>query len=1146
MIIMKKIKLFLLALLITAIPKSLWAYTVHQIVSFDGGQTHYKVLIASGPNASLMFLGTKLKGHLDIPAEINDKQGTTFKVTEIGFQSGYASREITSVKLPGTIVKMNNDCFLGAKLTEINIPKSVVEISAWAWSAMYETPKCKVEDGNTKFESDSNGALYAKGKKALRCIPSKIMGTGGNNTYTVNSAVDTIYVNAFHAIANLKKVVLPQNLKFVQELYPSIATGTDLVEFVLPDGGNTNYRVEDGVLFNNVTKTLVCYPRAKDTKEYTVPDDIKRIAPFAMMVTLHMTSLNLNHVTKLERSALYKPQKLETITIPKELTKSGLVDGAFEECVKLKAYEVATGNPDFSAEGGVLFSKNKTKLCYYPPAKSGTTYNIPSTVTEIGQKAFQGATLLTSMVIPIQVKTIGIEAFRNMLGLETVKFEKPSQLTDLKADVFRACKKLKEVILPASITELAGAFYECESLEKVTIPNGSKLKKIKDSAFATNKKLKNFIFEGSCDLTTIEANAFANAESLETFEFPKSVTTIGLNAFSGCNNMTSVKFDPEAEIKEIGAGAFADCGLQGISIPKKVEKIAKEAFRNCKVLEKIEVSEFTTSIDPEAFKHCDKLDDIKVSKDNKVYSSIDGYLLSKDKKTLILFPPGKANDKFTLLPPSIEKIGDNSFLDCKKLTNVTIPNKVTSIGKRAFGLCTNLKTITFLCDKMISADSINTQQNEMSFDDGTQTGGQSMFDNITINIRKELFDNYNNEPFYKRFQGGIQQSFTVGDEEYIAMSKQSVNMLSTTRKDHTFVIPTSITHNSKTYSVNLIGDYAFQKVTDDVKEVVVKKDVEYIGAQAFVTKKEANGELKSTVEKVFFIESNPTAKMLSTTRFELDETKTNYNEFAKTTKIYVKRSALNTYEEKWNKMVYNPDTKTSEVSPFNFIEQISYKIPGVKITDQYGTFAREFDTDFSIYKQENNNKGNIAAFVAKDGDVRKGNGDYGTSAYNVKMRSIDEKGGVSDNYGYVPAYTGVLLKVLDNKATPEDFYYAIGEKDDQTYTINNNIMHGITVNSKSVSASAADPIYVIQGGIFRKVTNTIEVFTIHKAYAKIPGVPANAPVTFSFSDDDTTTGVMTIDAEKPIDNTYYNLNGQRVTNPQRGIYIQGGRKVIIK
>ena len=100
--IMKKIKLFLLALLITAIPKSLWAYTVHQIVSFDGGQTHYKVLIASGSNASLMFLGTKQQGRVEIPATIDDNKGITFKVTEIGFQAGYPCNGVTSVKLPET------------------------------------------------------------------------------------------------------------------------------------------------------------------------------------------------------------------------------------------------------------------------------------------------------------------------------------------------------------------------------------------------------------------------------------------------------------------------------------------------------------------------------------------------------------------------------------------------------------------------------------------------------------------------------------------------------------------------------------------------------------------------------------------------------------------------------------------------------------------------------------------------------------------------------------------------------------------------------------------------------------------------------------------------------------------------------------
>ena len=1144
MISMKKIKLFLLALLITAIPKSLWAYTPDEIVTFKN--KIYKVLEPSGANASLMFVGTTLSGALVIPDKINDDKGTTFTVTEIGSEVNYDCKDITSITLPGTIVKMGSGVFKDAKITKLDIPKSVRDISHTAWVALPTMPEFKVHSENPSFESDEKGVLYTKHRVELRTVPSNIMTKVTGDTYTIDSHVTSITVGAFAKAPDLKKIKLPAGLDKVEDIgWPSIA-GTPSLEAFVMDAGNAKYEVVNGVLFTKSPKKLLLYPQGKPGETYTVPAGVEEITSYGIAGNPYLTSINLKDVTKVKISALVNLPNLKTITIPKNLKKEGLTEGAFEGCSSLQAYKVAEGNPDFSADNGVLFSKNKDILYFYPIAKSDATYNIPPTVKIIADKAFQGASKLTSLVIPTSVEEINSQAFRQNYRLASVKFCEPSNLRKLANYSFWTCSSLKEVTLPSSITNIGKAFLACDSLETINVPANAKLTTIEEDAFKSNINLKHFNFLGECPLTTIGKNAFANLKKLTTFKMPKTVTDIQLNAFSGCSNLATVEFDPNADIQKIGAGAFADCGLQRISIPKKVKEIAKEAFRNCTVLKKIEVTEFTTSIDPEAFKYCDQLTEIKVSKDNTVYSSVGGYLLSKDKKTLILFPPGKANDKFTLLPPSIEKIGDNSFLDCRKLTNVTIPNKVKTIGKRAFGLCKNLKTITFLCDEMIPADSINTKKNEMSFDDGTQTGGENMFAHITINVRKELFNKYNTEQFYKNFQGGIQQSFTVGDEEYIAMSEQSVNMLSTKRKDHTFVIPTSITHNSKNYSVNLIGDYAFQKVTADVKEVVVKKDVEYIGAQAFVTKEEANGELKSTVEKVFFIESNPTEQMLSTTYFELDETKTNYNEFAETTKIYVKRSALETYKKKWNKMVYDINTKTFKVSPFNFIKQIDYKIPGVKITDQYGTFAREFDTDFSIYKQENNNKGVIAAFVAKDGEIRKGNGDYGTSAYNVPMRSIDEKGGVRDNYGYVPAYTGVLLKVLDNKATPEDFYYAIGEKDDQTYTINNNIMHGITVNPKSVSASATNPIYVIQGGIFRKVTNTIEVFTIHKAYAKIPGVPANAPVTFSFSDDDTTTGVMTIDAEKPMDNTYYNLNGQRVTNPQRGIYIQGGRKVIIK
>ena len=1138
---MKKISFLLLALLLVAIPKSLWAYTKDQIVPF--GDMTYKVLVPNGNKPTLMFLGTTKSGALEIPAEVKDGAGTTFTVTEVAGDTRYPCKDVTSVKLPETIEKLGNICFYDAQLTEINIPKSVSEIDHVVWAGVKAVPECKVDAANTHFDSDNNGVLYTEGKVELRSVPSNIATKTGSNTYTVNQSVTSIAKGAFFSNPGLKKVILPPNLEKVEEGWPSIAATKDLEEFAMTPSSTAKYEVKDGVLFTKGPNKLVLYPHAKNVAEYTVPTGVKEMASYGIAGNGNMTSIDLNEVIKVETSAIVNITKLKKIKLPKDIKKAGLSQGAFEGCNALEAYEVAEGNTDFSAVDGVLFSANKEILYFYPLAKPDETYTIPSTVKEIAVKAFQGATKLTSLVIPTSVEKIQEQAFRQNYKLASVKFCEPSKITDLSAYSFWQCPKLTEVTLPSSITEIGKVFLQCENLETVNVPANAKLKTIKEDAFATNKNLKKFNFQGNCNLEAIEANAFANAESLESFNFPKTVTKIERNAFTGCTNMATATFAEDADIQKIGEGAFADCGLKSISIPKKVKTIEREAFRSCKVLNKIDVTEFTTEISPEAFKYCDNLTDINVSKKNTVYSSVDGYLLSKDKKELLIFPPGKANSKFTLLPPSIEKIGKFAFYDCQALTNVTIPNKVTTIGERAFGLCKNLNTITFLCDAMINPNNINQLENTMSFDDGKQA--PEMFKNIDINVRKERLSEYSNNDFYKKFKS-ISPSFTEGREEYIAVSDNAVDMLSTKREDHTFVLPTSIKHEGKTYNVSLIGDYAFEGVSEKVQEVVVRKDVKYIGAKAFITSKDKN-KLESTVKSVFFIESNPTKEMLSTTRFELDETETNYNEFAPTTKIYVKKSALDNYKEKWTKKVYDKTTGQDKTSQFNFTSQIDYQIKDVKINHKYGTFAREFDVDFNIYSKEKNTA-RIGAFVAKLGEVKTGDGDYGHSTYHIRMSSVDKNGVGNDNYGYVPAETGVLLKALDSETTPSDFYYAIGEDDAQDYKITNNIMHGVTVNPRNAGAATVDEvIYVMQGGIFKKAMASTVSLPVHKAYAKIEGMPAGSKVEFSFSDDNTTNAIVTIDAEeKNADNAYYNLNGQRVTNPQRGVFIKGGRKVIIK
>jgi hypothetical protein len=42
------------------------------------------------------------------------------------------------------------------------------------------------------------------------------------------------------------------------------------------------------------------------------------------------------------------------------------------------------------------------------------------------------------------------------------------------------------------------------------------------------------------------------------------------------------------------------------------------------------------------------------------------------------------------------------------------------------------------------------------------------------------------------------------------------------------------------------------------------------------------------------------------------------------------------------------------------------------------------------------------------------------------------------------------------------------------------------------------------------------------------------------------TGIHPILTRTPADHAIYNLQGQRVTNPQKGIYIQNGKKYILK
>lgn len=1138
---MKKIKLLFLALLFFAIPKGLYAYTNGQLVEIN--HMNYKVL--SAELCKLAFLNAdNVVGMLEIPGIVQDGKGTTFTVTRVSFVTGYPCTNITSVKLPETVTDLDVGIFSDANLESIYISKSVKNIEENANTQLKKVPKYTVDPDNPYFTTDSDGALYSKDGKTLRSVPSSILLDDGS--YTVNPNVEKITKSCFTLIDGLKKIVLPPNLKEISVGYPSIAPIDMLEEFEIAAGGNTTFTTKDGVLCKD--NVLMFYPRAKKVVDYKVPDGITSLATFSIAYPMDMEKIDLNQVTSMAKSSLFSAYKLAKITLPKDLkkydptTKTGMEPGCIGACTKVDEYIVPAENTDFEAVNGVVYSKSTKEVLYlYPAGKLGNTYNILPETKVIEALAFWSVQHLKTMTFPAGLNSIKDEAFRQLPKLGNVTFTEPSNVQHLGKAVFRACSKLKEVTLPSQVTSLDMPFADCGNLETINVPNGSQLKILRSNSFSSNKKLKHFNFIGTCQLEEIESDAFAYLPKLESFKFPKTVKTIKTNAFRGCMGMKTAEFPSDAEIKVIGQGAFADCGLTNFTVPTNVEEIQREAFNKCTALTVVNISEKTVKISPEAFKACSKLTQLNVSRKHTVYSSVDGYLLSKDKETLKIFPPGKANDRFTLLPPSIKKIGDYAFYECKELKNVVIPNLVESIGERSFGLCSNLNTITFLCDNKIDPAKINQMQSKRSFDDGVEA--PNLMKKIDIHVRKEKISDYKNDDFYKKFKS-ISPSFMDRTEEYIAVSDKSVDMLKTTREDETFVFPEKVTHNGKDYVVSLIGDYAFNDASNKVKEVVVTKDVKYVGAKAFMTDKDHE---KSTIQSVFFIESNPTKEMLSTTRFDLDDTGNNYNEFATTTTIYVKKTALPTYKTAWAKTVYNTTTNIEEKSPFDFTSQLEYQIKDLKISHKYTTFAREFDTDFSDYRSTKGNT-DVAAFVAGS-KIIDSPGDYGVTTRHIRMESVDKHGGNNASYAYVPAGTGVLLKVLDKDATDADFYYTIGEQDNQTYNVTDNIMTGVTVNPTGVTASATDPVYVMQGGIFHKIISSIPSpkFPIHKAYVKAGSLPAGAKVVFDF-EDSTITSIESIATDKAdkAAGVYYNLNGQRINNPQHGVYIRQGKKVVIR
>jgi len=187
---------------------------------------------------------------------------------------------------------------------------------------------------------------------------------------------------------------------------------------------------------------------------------ITSIGTSAFYDSYGLTSVTIGtNVTSIGMQAFYNGYSLTNVTIPDSATNIGMQ--AFTGCEILPAITVATNNPAYSSLNGVLFNENQTLLIQYPGGLRGS-YQIPDSVTNIGDYAFMYANYLTRVTIPDSVTNIGYRAFYSCLGLSIVTIG--NSVTSIGDNAFIYCPVLTNVYFAGNAPTIdSSVFYASAS-----------------------------------------------------------------------------------------------------------------------------------------------------------------------------------------------------------------------------------------------------------------------------------------------------------------------------------------------------------------------------------------------------------------------------------------------------------------------------------------------------------------------------------------------------------------------------------------------------------------------------------------------------------------------------------------------------------
>lgn len=520
-----------------------------------------------------------------------------------------------------------------------------------------------------------------------------------------------------------------------------------------PDG-----HIPDGVTVIKRDAFALC----ASITELTVPDGITEIQDGAFSALTQLTSVILpSTVTECDDGAFYPNAPVTYFEAPFAAIRSfyaGIVSNVETLVISSEIMNLADDNTYFKG-----FNNLKTLIIEEtvdcrsngmsgPFSATDITLDLPALTTlewnaEILPQGyrFKNSANLNAISLSDNTSDVYAQAFR-----QTAFWEDPS---NWDGDVLYAGKHLlyadsalsgSYAVKEGTLSISAEAFADCTELTSVSVPDSvlfigedafpDQILETQESVYlgkhliSVDKTAEQFtIADGTL---SIGSSAFRSNTALKSIVIPEGVTSIGNHAFFGCSALESVVLP--ASLTSIGRYAFFGCkALKSLVLPENVVSIGTYAFYQCSALTSVTFGSKIRTIYNGAFNNCTNLKTVQIS-DLAAWCNIEFGMENSNPLTLDganLYLDGEAVSEL-IIPEGVTSIGNYAFCGTS-FRSVTIPDSVASIGHAAFSgsAIERLVLNAALIDD--SAFSNCTSLTSVTFKDGVRYINDSAFENCT-------------------------------------------------------------------------------------------------------------------------------------------------------------------------------------------------------------------------------------------------------------------------------------------------------------------------------------------------------------------------------------------------------------------------------